>query len=425
MPVTVVVGCQWGDEGKGKIVDVLAAQSDVVARYQGGGNAGHTVIINGKKYVFHLMPSGVLHEGVTNIIGNGVVVDVLSLIEEIEGLEKDNIPVADRLLLSEQAHVILPLHKAMDRGMEKARGAGKIGTTGRGIGTAYADKSRRLGLRLCDFRHRDLFVRKYRELAEMRAQIFEHVYQMEMPAVEESLEQVLACGERIVPLLCDSVKVVNDAIKQGKEVLAEGAQGVMLDIDHGTYPYVTSSSPTPGGACVGLGIAPTHVKRVVGIVKAYTTRVGEGPLPTELHGPEGDRLRKLGGEFGATTGRARRCGWLDLPVLRRSMQITGCTEIILMKLDVLDTYDEIGICTHYDTPVGRTDLMPFDLEYMQAAKPVYEMVPGWSAPTTGIGSKEGLPPGVLDYVATISRQLETPISMISTGPQRNEVVDLR
>jgi adenylosuccinate synthase len=423
VPVTVVVGCQWGDEGKGKVVDVLAAQSAVVARYQGGGNAGHTVIIDGRKFVFHLLPSGVLHDGVLNVIGNGVVVDVLALIDEIVGLERDGFAVRDRLLLSEQAHVILPLHKAMDKAMEQSRGAGKIGTTGRGIGTAYADKARRLGLRLCDFRHRDLFVRKYRELAEMRRALLQAVQDSE-PTDEEALEQVLACAEHIVPLLCDSVDVVNGALAKGQEVLAEGAQGVMLDIDHGTYPFVTSSSPTPGGACVGLGIPPTSIRRIIGIVKAYTTRVGEGPMPSELHGDEGERLRRLGGEFGATTGRPRRCGWLDLPVLRRSLQITGCTELVLTKLDVLDDYEQIDICTHYDTPQGRTHLMPFDLEHTLAARPVYETVPGWHCQSSGAKRREDLPARALDYIAHVSRHLNTTISIVSTGPARDETIVL-
>ncbi len=404
-------------------MDVLASQSDLVARYQGGSNAGHTVVIGDKKYVFHMMPSGILHDGVKSLIGNGVVVDVMSLIGEMEGVEKEGVNVMERLLLSEQAHVILPLHKIMDGAYEEARGAGKIGTTKRGIGLAYADKARRIGLRLCDFRYPDLFAQKYRELAKVHSDILTSVYKVEPPDLESSLEEVLACRERVVPLLCDSVAVVNDALKAGKEVLCEGAQGVLLDIDHGTYPFVTSSSPTPGGACTGLGIPPTSITRVIGIVKAYTTRVGEGPLPTELHGVEGETLRKFGGEFGATTGRPRRCGWFDAPVVRRSLQISGCTDLCITKLDVLDAYGEIPICTHYDMPSGETsNLLPFDLEQTKVAKPAYTTAKGWASSTSGLKNLEELPEKAIEYLNKLEHYLETPITMVSTGPARDATI---
>lgn len=419
------MGCQWGDEGKGKIVDVLAAESHLVARYQGGGNAGHTVIIGDKKFVFHLLPSGVLHDGVKNLVGNGVVVDITTLLEEVDMLRRDGIEIEDRLFIAEHAHIITPLHKAIDQAMERVRGKGKIGTTGRGIGTAYADKARRMGLRVCDLRSPDVLVAKYRKLADYHGAILSRVFGADPPAVEESLEELLALSKRITPMIVDSVSLVNDALAAGREVLAEGAQGVMLDIDHGTYPYVTSSSPTPGGACVGLGVAPTQIKRVIGIVKAYTTRVGEGPMPTELHGEEGERLRAAGGEFGATTGRPRRCGWLDLPVLRRSIQITGCTELVITKLDVLDEYSEISICTDYDVPgVGRTPVMPFDLERTKVARPIYESVPGWNAKSCDVTDPAQLPEKAHAYLRRIESELGVRVSMVSTGPARAATVPL-
>ncbi len=418
MPATVVVGCQWGDEGKGKVVDVLAAESDLVARFQGGSNAGHTVIIGDKKYVFHMLPSGVLHEGSRNLLGNGVVVDVASLVEEIEGLEKEGVDVMGRLLLSDQAHVILPFHRAHDSAGEESGRETKIGTTKRGIGLAYGDKFRRKGLRLCDFRHPDRFAARYRELSEYHDSIMKTLYGCEAPDPEEGLEQLMARRDRITALLCDGVTLVNDLLSAGKEVLCEGAQGVMLDIDHGTYPFVTSSSPTSGGACTGLGIPPTAIKRVIGIVKAYTTRVGEGPMPTELHGDEGERLRKAGGEFGATTGRPRRCGWFDAPVVRRAVQICGCTELCITKLDVLDDYETIPVCTNYDTPAGQTNVMPFDLEVTAAAKPVLEERKGWHSRTSGVTKRDDLPADAIAYLSRLETLAGAPVTIVSTGPAR-------
>ncbi len=422
MPATVVVGCQWGDEGKGKIVDVLAAESDLVARFQGGSNAGHTVIVGDRKYVFHMLPSGVLHEGSRNLLGNGVVVDVLALVGEIEGLEKEGIDVMGRLLLSEQAHVILPIHCALDSAGEESGTETKIGTTKRGIGLAYGDKSRRKGLRLCDFRHADRFAAQYRDLSEYHGRIMKTLYGTDAPNPEEGLERLMASRDRVTALLCDGVTLVNDLLKAGKNVLCEGAQGVMLDIDHGTYPFVTSSSPTPGGACTGLGIPPTAVERVIGIVKAYTTRVGEGPMPTELHGDAGERLRKAGGEFGATTGRPRRCGWFDAPVVRRAVQICGCTELCITKLDVLDEYETIPVCTAYDTESGRANVMPFDPESIAQAKPVLEDHEGWNSRTSGVTTREGLPEKALRYLARLEELAGAPIGIVSTGPARASTI---
>lgn len=424
MPATVVVGCQWGDEGKGKIVDVLASQSDVVARYQGGPNAGHTVVINGKKSIFHLLPSGILHEGVINLIGNGVVVDPIALNKEIAGVETNGVPVDDRLRLSEQAHVILPLHKQLDGAIEESRGVGKIGTTKRGIGLAYADKSRRQGIRLCDFRHRSLFEKKYRLLAEYHGEVIRFLTGKSLENLDEDLELVWAAGQRLVPLVCDGVTLINKALDQNKNVLCEGAQGVLLDIDHGTYPYVTSSNPAPGGACTGLGIAPNKISRIIGIVKAYTTRVGEGPLPTELHGEEGELLRNRGGEFGATTGRARRCGWLDIPVLRRSLQISGCTDLCITKLDVLDSYETIPVCTNYMLNGKTQPYLPFDLMDVDQVKPVFESVSGWPTPSLECSSQSELPENAVNYLKNISKWVGTPVTMVSTGPGREHTMNV-
>jgi len=422
MPATVVTGCQWGDEGKGKIVDWLAGGMDLVARFQGGSNAGHTVIIGEKKYVFHMLPSGVLHEGPRNLLGNGVVVDVLSLVGEIEGLEKEGIDVMGRLLLSEQAHVILPIHRALDTAKEESGKGTKIGTTKRGIGLAYADKFLRIGLRLCDFRNKDRFAEKYRDLSRHHGEVMKHLHNVEPPDAEADLAKLMQCRERIVPLLCDGVRLANDLLKSGKSVLCEGAQGVMLDIDHGTYPFVTSSSPTPGGACTGLGIPPRFIQRVIGIVKAYTTRVGEGPMATELTGEDGEELRRFGGEFGATTGRPRRCGWFDAPVVRRAVEICGCTELCITKLDVLDAYKQIPVCTHYETSSGRHDYLPFDLTESVEAKPVLEVCRGWNSKTSGVSDRGDLPEDAILYLARLEELAGAPIGIVSTGPARDSTL---
>jgi len=421
--VTVIVGCQWGDEGKGKIVDVLASKSDIVARYQGGSNAGHTVVIGEKKFVFHMLPSGVLHEGVVNVLGNGVVLDLGSLADEIQSLKDEGIEIGGRLLLSEQAHLILPLHKALDAAYEDAMGEGKIGTTRKGIGLAYGDKIRRIGIRLGDARHSDVFARKYRALWAWHGEVMKDVFHVDPPPLEKSLEEMLSASQALLPHVTDTVTYLNDGIKAGKNVLCEGAQGVLLDIDHGTYPFVTSSSPTAGGACVGLGIPPRCIDRVIGVVKAYTTRVGSGPMPTELHDEDGMTLRERGSEFGATTGRPRRCGWMDLPVVRRAFQITGATEIVVTKLDVLDQYDSIRVCTHYEGSDGTHQYMPFDMEILQGLKPVYDDVAGWGAPTTDVRSRVDLPANAAAYLERLEGEFGVPISMVSTGPARDATLE--
>ncbi|MCB2155557.1 adenylosuccinate synthase [bacterium] len=422
MPATVLVGCQWGDEGKGKFVDVLSESFDVVARYQGGNNAGHTVIFDGKKYVLHTLPSGVLRPQVHNVIGNGVVVDLLSLVEELDEVESSGLQVEGRLLISGHAHLILPQHKALDAAVEKASGAAKIGTTLRGIGFAYTDKARRVGLRACDLRNPDRFAAKYRELAAYHAEILTKIFQVEPPDTESTLEELLAAAKRIRPMIGDSVGYLAAELSARKNVLCEGAQGIMLDIDHGTYPYVTSSSPTPGGACVGLGIPPSQIRRVIGIMKAYTTRVGEGPFPTEQLNADGEKLREAGHEFGATTGRPRRCGWLDLPVMRRAIQLAGLTEIIVTKLDVLDGFDEIPVCTHYESADGQTQATPCDSSDLQDSTPIYKNLPGWDAPTEGASTPDALPKQAIEYIRWIERALGPPITMVSTGPDRTATV---
>ncbi|MEQ8819069.1 MAG: adenylosuccinate synthase [Sumerlaeia bacterium] len=426
MPATVVIGCQWGDEGKGKIVDFLAADSDVVARFQGGSNAGHTVIVNGKKFVLHALPSGVLRPGVRNIVGNGMVVDVLGLAGEIDKLLEQGMDIADRLTLSEQAHMVLPLHKELDHAAEHQKGGRKIGTTLRGIGQTYSDKFRRVGLRLGDLRRRDQFVKKYRALAEFHGEFLRKVYEIQPANTEQALEQLTACADRLAPLVGDTVALVNESLARGENVLCEGAQGVMLDIDHGTYPYVTSSSPTPGGACTGLGISPRHIERVVGVFKAYTTRVGEGPFPTELLGAEGERLREAGGEYGATTGRARRCGWLDLPVVRRAVQICGCTEMVVTKLDVLDDFDTVEVCDRYIlADASEAELIPFGADAVEASRPSYETHQGWKCQTSNAKTTEDLPVEALRYLDRVSHALDTPISMVSIGPDREQTLPMK
>jgi len=420
----VLVGCQWGDEGKGKIVDVLSSQVDIVARYQGGNNAGHTVVIHGDKYVLHLLPSGILHDGVMSVIGNGVVVDVRGLVAEIKELEENGLTVSGKLLVSEQAHLILPQHAALDRAREMALGAKKIGTTGKGIGSAYAEKMARRGIRACDFRHRDVFVAKYREFATYCNDQLTKFFGVEAIDAEAVLDELLTCGESIKPMVTDTVTYLNEAIAQNKRILAEGAQGVLLDVDFGTYPFVTSSSPAPGGACTGLGISPRHVTSIMGIVKAYTTRVGSGPMPTELVDETGERMRQVGAEFGATTGRPRRCGWFDAPAVRRALQISGCTEITLTKIDVLSVFDEIKICTSYDTPEGRLKLLPFDPVTLNASKPVYETMPGWGGDLTEVRHPRELPKKAVNYIDRLQELIGVPITIVSVGPDRRQTLKM-
>ncbi len=419
MPLLIVIGCQWGDEGKGKIVDVIAAEADLVARYQGGNNAGHTVVVGEQKTILHLIPAGVLNPHVQCLIGNGVVVDPIVLEEEIKTLEAARIDVRSRLHLSECAHMIVPYHKLLDQAQEKMRGSGKIGTTGRGIGGAYADKVSRQGLRLGDYRDKEIFSEKIHALDRFYKPLFKHIFHEKIPSPGDVVDQLWKIEPTIRPLLCDSVAMVNDYLDKDKKVLCEGAQGVMLDIDFGTYPYVTSSNPSTGGVCTGLGIAPRHVNSVLGVVKAYTTRVGEGPFPSEIIGDIGDFLQAEGNEFGATTGRPRRCGWFDATVLRRSIQVCGVTSIALTKLDVLDKLEEIKLCTAYKTPDGkRIEMIPMDLNLLKKCEPIYEAMPGWSTPSHGAATYKELPKAARKYVERIEQLLGVGIEAVSVGAGR-------
>ena len=415
-----VLGAQWGDEGKGKIVDLLTPNFSAVARYQGGHNAGHTVYVKGQKFVLHLIPSGILHTGVTCIIGNGVVIDPQALFKEIDELAQLGITVEGRLLISEKAHVILPYHRELDVLSEARRGERKIGTTSRGIGPAYEDKIGRRGIRICDLLgDREALQQEIRENVSARNQIIKDSTLDWRPV----FEQMVAHGERIRPWAADASLVLDKMMRDGKSVMFEGAQATLLDIDHGTYPFVTSSNASVGGICTGLGVPPRAINGVLGVAKAYTTRVGEGPLPTELSGALADRLRESGQEYGASTGRPRRCGWYDAVVVRYSARINGLDALALTKLDVLDGLSEVHLCTGYKTPQGNTITeFPADLRSLAGATPVYETMPGWSTPTKGATRVEQLPENARKYVTRIEELSGVGCAIISTGSDRTETI---
>jgi adenylosuccinate synthase len=419
MNVDVLLGLQWGDEGKGKIVDVLTQQYDVVARFQGGPNAGHTLEFNGIKHVLHTIPSGIFHEGVENLIGNGVVIDPLVFALELDKLASVDPSAFKRLLLSRKAHLILPSHRLLDAASEAAKGVHKIGSTLKGIGPTYMDKTGRNGLRVGDLELPDFLDRyyalKHKHLEMLGA--FEHPFDL---AAEES--RWMEAIERLRSLrLVDSDHYMSDALRAGKKVLAEGAQGTLLDVDFGTYPFVTSSTTTCAGACTGLGIAPTKIGRVLGIFKAYCTRVGSGPFPTELLDETGERMRQVGREFGSTTGRARRCGWLDLPALKYAVEINGVTELMMMKADVLSGLESLQVCTHYLYQGQRMDQLPYSLD-PQWVTPVYASVPGWNQDLTGMHTADQLPSALMDYVAYIEKAVGVPITLVSVGPDREQTI---
>jgi len=434
----VVVGVQWGDEGKGKIVDLLTENAQVVARYQGGHNAGHTVIIKNEKFVLHVIPSGVLHKGKTCIIGNGVVIEPGSLIGEIEGLKQRKITVGKNLFISGNAHVIMPYHSMVDGKTEAAKGAKKIGTTGRGIGPAYVDKMSRVGFRMLDL----LDSRGFREKLKANLPdinfLLEKRYNNTRLGVEKIYSQYMKYAEYLAPFITDTVVLINKLIESRKDILFEGAQGTLLDIDHGTYPYVTSSSASAGGVCTGLGVSPRRIDGITGVMKAYTTRVGEGPFPTELKDRLGEDLRLKGGEYGATTGRPRRCGWLDMVSLRHAVRINGFTGIALTKLDVLDGLDtlKVGVAYTYEDPYERCECsrkgkacrftdMPQDARVIEACVPVYKEFEGWKTSTQGVKKLKDLPKQARAYIDYISETLNVGIDMVSTGQRRDEVIMLR
>ena len=418
MSVRIIVGAQWGDEGKGKIVDLLSEHADIVARYQGGANAGHTIVHGDKKYILHLIPSGILHPSVHCVIGNGVVIDPVALMDEIRMLESLGVNIDGRLHISHKAHLIMPYHKMLDQAREKL--AGSIGTTGRGIGPSYIDKAQRVGIRIVDLLDRDVLAAKLRTNFEEKSAILEALYDAEPIDIDRLIEEYMAFDTQIDPFITDTTSFLYQAIKDGKSILAEGAQGALLDLDHGTYPFVTSSNPTAGGACTGLGIPPTSIRDITGVVKAYSTRVGNGPFPTELNNEIGELLRSEGHEFGATTGRSRRCGWLDIPALRYSCMINGISEIALTKLDVLGVLDEIKICTGYRIDDKPTRYFPADVASLERVTCDYITMPGWKCSLDGVRSFDALPVAAQEYVSTIERLLETPITWVSTSPDRDD-----
>jgi len=419
MSVRIIVGAQWGDEGKGKIVDMLAAESDVVARYQGGANAGHTLVVDGRKYVLHLIPAGILHPGVVCVIGNGVVIDPVALMEEIALLESFGISMEGRLKISHKAHLIMPYHKLLDALQEKDQ---NVGTTGRGIGPAYADKYNRSGIRIVDLLDRSTLAEKLRRSIEQKNDWFRKVYDAPELDLDRAVAEYIDFDRTIDGYVTDTAEYLNDAWRSGKRLLLEGAQGALLDIDHGTYPFVTSSSPTSGGACTGLGLPPTAITGVIGVTKAYATRVGAGPFPTELLDETGQSLRREGAEFGATTGRPRRCGWLDLVALRYAAMINGITDIVLTKLDVLNAFDEIRTCVGYELDGRPLRHFPSDCAQLEKLTPVYETHPGWKGPLAGCSTWDDLPLQAKEYVGFIERFVNAPVSSIGIGPGREEVI---
>lgn len=421
----VILGTQWGDEGKGKIVDLLTDQVSVVARFQGGHNAGHTLVIDGEKTVLHLIPSGILRDNVSCLIGNGVVLAPDALIKEMNELEERGVPVKERLKLSLACPLILPYHVALDQAREIAKGKDKIGTTGRGIGPAYEDKVARRGLRLGDLACPETFAVKLKEIMEYHNFVLQNFYKVDPIDYDKTLKETLEMAEVLLPLAIDVTDELHDYRKRGESILFEGAQGSLLDIDHGTYPFVTSSNTTAGGTATGSGFGPLYLDYVLGITKAYTTRVGSGPFPTELFDENGRHLAERGHEFGATTGRPRRCGWFDAVGLRHAIQINSVSGICLTKLDVLDGLEEIKVCVGYKTANGEITRPPLDGAGYEDIEPVFETMPGWSESTLGAKSLEELPENARNYINYLAEKIEAPIDIISTGPDRNETIVLR
>lgn len=420
MPVQVIVGAQWGDEGKGKIVDMLSEHATVVARYQGGANAGHTVCIGEKEYVLHLIPSGIFHPHITCVIGNGVVIDPSALMSEIRQLQDAGIDITGRLLVSHNAHLIMPYHKLLDTIREQT--GSRIGTTGRGIGPAYIDKAMRSGIRIVDLLNRDVLAEKLKANIDEKNRILARVYGETTLDVDAIINEYREFDKLVDAYITDTSLFLNQAIGKGERIIAEGAQGALLDMDHGTYPYVTSSNPTSGGACTGLGIPPTSVTSVMGIVKAYSTRVGNGPFPTELSSEAGERMRSVGHEFGATTGRPRRCGWLDAVALRYSAMVNGIREVAVTKIDVLDVFDEINVCVAYEHEGRRLKSFPTDVRTLDQVTPVYETFPGWKSTLSSVTSYDALPARARSYLDALSRLTGTSISLVSVGPRRDQTI---
>ena len=422
MSVTVIVGSQWGDEGKGKIVDIMSERYEVVVRYQGGANAGHTVQIGDKQFILHLIPSGILRENVKCIIGNGVVIDPKALLDEIKFLENLGINIKGRLMISQNAHLIMPYHKLLDSINESS--SVKIGTTGRGIGPCYIDKYARKGIKIVDLLDKSILEEKIKINIEEKNNLLKKLYNHEELNVDEIIKEYQEFDDAIDQYITDVPSYLNNALNDNKSILLEGAQGTLLDVDFGTYPYVTSSNPTSGGACTGSGIPPTKVTMVVGIVKAYTTRVGLGPFPTELHGDEGDQLREIGAEFGATTGRPRRCGWFDAFMLGYSRMINGIERAAITKLDVLSYLEEIKVCVGYEINGKKLNYYPTNVHQMMQAKPVYEILQGWQTDISNVTTYDELPDQAKHYLSFIAEQSGFEICMISVGPRRAQTIEL-
>ncbi|MGJ0908738.1 adenylosuccinate synthase [Clostridium botulinum] len=423
MSAFIVLGAQWGDEGKGKMTDYLAENADVVVRFQGGNNAGHTVVVGEKEYKLHLIPSGILYNDKLNVIGNGVVLDPKALFEEISYLESLGVDITpDRLIISDRAHVIMPYHRVLDGIKERARGNKDIGTTGKGIGPSYTDKMERSGIRVCDLIHKEVLEEILKETLEIKNKIITEVFGGEALDYNEIYNEYLGYAEKLRPFVKDISVIVNKKIKEGKEVLFEGAQGTLLDIDYGTYPYVTSSSTIAGGVCIGAGVGPTAITNAVGIAKAYTTRVGKGPFPTELLDKTGDWIREKGHEFGVTTGRARRCGWLDLVILKTSARVSGLTSFAVTKIDTLAGLDTLKVCTGYILNGEIIDYVPASLEDLAKCEPIYEEFEGWDDSIANARCYEDLPKNAVKYLKKIEDFTETKVSIVSVGPKRDQTM---
>ena len=422
MSNVVLVGSQWGDEGKGKIIDILSAKSDIIIRFQGGNNAGHTVVIGDEQFILHLIPSGILHKGKICVIGNGVVVDPEALLHEIDTLKKRGINVDKSLVVSDQVHIIFPYHKLLDELREKRKGKSKIGTTKRGIGPCYGDKVSRCGIRLTELLNPKILREKLKFNIDEKNAILRTLYGNKGFSLDEIYATYLDYGKRIGRYMKNTPLFLNEAIEKKKSLLFEGAQGTLLDIDHGTYPYVTSSSATAGGACIGTGISPVKIRRVIGVAKAYTTRVGEGPFPTEFASELMKKIRKKGKEFGATTGRPRRCGWLDAVILKHAVMINGLTELVVTKLDVLDDTDPIKICVAYKCGNKTLRYFPTNMDTLSRCKPVYEELPGWKEDTSSVTKYGQLPFKARKYIAFISKVAKKKITMVSVGLERSQTL---
>ncbi|ANH37366.1 Adenylosuccinate synthetase [Nocardioides dokdonensis FR1436] len=421
MPAIAIIGAQWGDEGKGKATDLLGSRVDYVVKFNGGNNAGHTVVVGDQKYALHLLPSGILTPGCTPVIGNGVVVDLNVLFHEIEGLEARGVDTS-RLVVSASAHVIADYNRTVDKVTERFLGSRRLGTTGRGIGPTYADKMNRIGIRVQDIFDEKILRQKIEGALELKGQVLTKIYNRRAPSVDETLEELLQYVDRLRPMVADTGLLLNQALDRGETVLLEAGQATLLDVDHGTYPFVTSSSATAGGACTGSGIPPMRMDQVIGIVKAYTTRVGEGPFPTELFDESGEHLRNVGAEFGTTTGRPRRCGWYDAVIARYAARVNGVTDFVLTKLDVLTGLETIPVCVAYDVGGVRHDEMPVNQTDFHHAKPIFEHLPGWSEDITGARTLDDLPANARAYVERVEELSGSRISAVGVGPDREATV---